>query len=118
MIHLAMMGLCQIFIIVPLVIGLATMVLTHMVTMAYMTIENSGGYKKQTLKQIISGTQGGLSLASNTPTLYAFSLHGYAKVLTADIPGAFLSADWQVDVKVKVNSVLDNGATDFCQARD
>ena len=49
------------------------------------------------MKQIISGTQGGLSLASNTPTLYAFSLHGYAKVLTADILGAFLSVNWPVD---------------------
>ena len=50
-------------------------------------------YKEQTLKQIISGTHDGMFLAIGTPTLYAFSLHGHAKVLTADIPGAFLSVD-------------------------
>ena len=48
------------------------------------------GYKEQTLKQIISGTSDGISLASDTPTLYTFSLHGHAKVFTADIPGAYL----------------------------
>ena len=72
------------------------------------------GYKEQTLKEIISGTHDGMFIASGTPTLYAFSLHGYAKVLTADIPGAFISVDWPVDTKAKVNSILDNGATDFC----
>ena len=70
------------------------------------------------MKQIISGTHDGMFLASDTPTLYAFSLHGHAKVLTADIPGAILSVDWPVDAKVKVNSIFDNGATDFCQARE
>ena len=39
------------------------------------------GYKEQTLKQIISGASVGLSLATDMPTLYAFSLHGHAKVL-------------------------------------
>ena len=53
-------------------------------------------------------------LTSGTPSLYAFSLHGHAKVLTTDIPGAFLSVDWPVDAKVKMNSILDNGAKDFC----
>ena len=76
------------------------------------------GYKEQTLKQIISGTHDGMFLASDTPTLYAFSFHRYAKVLTANILGAFLSVDWSVDAKVKVNSILHNGATDFCQARE
>ena len=52
------------------------------------------GYKARTLKQIISNTQGGMFLASDTPTLYAFSLHRYAKV--------------------NVNSVLHNGATECC----
>ena len=76
------------------------------------------GYKEQTLKQIISGTHDGIFLASDTPTLYAFSLHRYTKVLTADIPGTFLSIDLLVDAKAKVNSTLDNGATNFCQARE
>ena len=49
------------------------------------------GYKELTLKQIISGIYDGISLANGTPTLYAFSLHGYAKVHTADILGVFLS---------------------------
>ena len=51
------------------------------------------GYKELTLKQIISGVHDSMSLASGTQTLNAFSLHGYAKVLTADISGAFLSVD-------------------------
>ena len=37
------------------------------------------GYKELTLKQIISGVHDGMFLASGTPTLYAFSFHGYAK---------------------------------------
>ena len=76
------------------------------------------GSKEQTLKKIISGTSDGMSLASETPTLCAFSLHGHAKVLTADIPGAFLSVDSTVDGKAKVNSTLNSGATDFYQARE
>ena len=75
------------------------------------------GYKEQILKQIISGTHDGMFLASSTPTLYAFSLHGYAKVLTADIPGAFLSVDGPVDAKVKMNSIINDRAKDFCQAK-
>ena len=76
------------------------------------------GYKEQTLKQIISGNSGGISLAIDIPTLYALSLHGHAKVLTADIPGAFLSIDMPVDAKAKVNSTIDNGDADFCQAKE
>ena len=75
-------------------------------------------HKERTLKQIISGTSDGTSLASDTPTLYAFSLYGHAKVLTADILGAYISIDLPVDAKAKVNSTLDNGATDFCQAKE
>ena len=73
------------------------------------------------MKQIISGTSNGISLASDTPTLYAFSLHGYAKVRTADILGEFLSVNWPVDAKVKVNSIYNpnpNGDTDFFLARE
>ena len=61
------------------------------------------GYKELTLKQIISGVHDGMLLASGTPTLYSFSLHGYAKVPTADIPRAFLSIDQPGD---------------FCQAKE
>ena len=61
------------------------------------------GYKELTLEQIISGVHNGRFLASSTPTLYAFSLYGYAKVLTADISGAFLSV---------------NQPGDFCQAKE
>ena len=75
----------------------------------------SWGYKEQTLKQIIISTSDGIFLAIDTPTLYALSLHGHAKVLTIDIPGAFLQP---VDAKAKVNSTVDNGATDFCQAKE
>ena len=56
-----------------------------------------------TLKQIISGVHDGMFLASGTPTLYTFSLHGYAKVLTADIHEVFLPVDQPVD---------------FCQAKE
>ena len=70
------------------------------------------------MKRIISGTSDGISLAIDTPTLYALSLHGHVKVLTADIPGAFLYFDLPVDAKAKVNSTLDNGATDFCHAKE
>ena len=55
------------------------------------------------MKQIISGTSDGISLAIDTPTLYALSLHGHAKVLTVDILGAFLSV---------------NQPGDFCQAKE
>ena len=51
------------------------------------------GCQEKTLKQIISGTSSGLSLASDTPTLYAFSLHGHAEVVTADVSGAFLQVE-------------------------
>ena len=71
------------------------------------------GCKEKTLKQIISGTSDGISLASDTPTFYAFSLHGHAKVLTTDIPGAFLHFNLPVDAKAKVNSTRNNGAMDF-----
>ena len=76
------------------------------------------GFKEQTLKQIISGTSDGISLASDTPTFYAFSLHGHAKVLTANILAAYLSIDLPVDAKAKANSTLHLGATDFCQAKE
>ena len=72
------------------------------------------GCKEQTLKQIISGTHNGVFLTSGTPTLYTFSLHGHEEFLTEDIPGAHLSIDLPVDAKAKMNSILDNGATDFC----
>ena len=48
------------------------------------------GYKEQTLKQIISGASVGLSLTADMPTLYAFSMHGNAKVFTVDIPEPFM----------------------------
>ena len=76
------------------------------------------GYKEQTLKQIISGTSDGISLAIDTPTLYALSLHGHAKGLIADIPGAFLHFDLPFDDKAKVISTLDNGDADFCKAKE
>ena len=60
----------------------------------------------------------GLAFSNLKSTLYVFSLHGYAKMLTADIPGAFLSVDWPVDAKVKMNAILDNGAKDFYQAKE
>ena len=72
------------------------------------------GYKEPTLKQIISGTSEGTSLAIDTPTLYALSLHGHAKVLIADILGAFLHFDLSVDDKAKVISTLEGGGADFC----
>ena len=70
------------------------------------------------MKQIISGTSDGISLASDTPTLYAFSLHRHAKFLTADIPGAYLSIYLLVDTKAKVNSTLGNGDKGFYQAKE
>ena len=76
------------------------------------------GYKEQTLKQIISGASDGISLAIDTPTLYALSLHGYAKVLTADIPGAFLHFDLPVDNKANVISTPKNCGANFCQAKE
>ena len=76
------------------------------------------GCKEQTLKQIINGTSDGISLAVDTSTLYALSLYWHVKVLTADIPGAFLHFDLTVDTKAKVNSTLDNRDTDFCKAKE
>ena len=64
------------------------------------------GYREQTLKQIISGTSIGLSLASDTPTLYAFSLHGHAEVLTADVPGACIQVDLTVKNETNVTPTL------------
>ena len=78
----------------------------------------SRGCNEQTLKQIISGASDGTSLAIDTPTLYALSLHGHAKVLTADIPGAFLHFDLSVYDKAKVISTLEDGGADFCQAKE
>ena len=78
----------------------------------------SWGCKEQTLKQIISGASGGMSLAIDTPTLYAFSLHGHAKVLTADIPGAFMQINLPVDNEAKIISTLKGGGMDFCQAKE
>ena len=60
------------------------------------------GCQEQTLKQIISDTSTGLSLASDTPTLYAFSLHGHVEVVTADVPGAFLQVDLPVRYEANV----------------
>ena len=76
------------------------------------------GYKKQTLKQIISGASVGMFFAIDTPTLYAFSLHGHAKVLTADVPGAFMQVDLLAKNEVKVISTLKGGGMDFCQAKE
>ena len=76
------------------------------------------GCKEQTLKQIISGASDGISLAIDTPTLYALSLHGHAKVLTADIPGAFLHLDLPVDNKANVISTPEDCGADFCQAKE
>ena len=78
----------------------------------------SWGCKEQTLKQIISGASGGMSLAIDTPTLYAFSLHGHAKVLTADVPGAFMQVDLSVKNEAKVISTLKDSGVDFCQAKE
>ena len=71
------------------------------------------GYKKQTLKQITSGTNDGMILASNTPTLYTFSLHGYTKVLTADIPGAFLSKGEFYNQQWSYGFLLGQGLNSF-----
>ena len=97
------------------------------------------GYQEKNLKQIISGTSIGLSLASDTPTLYAFSLHGYAEVLTADVPGAFMQVDLTVKNETNVPPTLGKVRTirkekrngtiksrlvrevvdvDFCQAQE
>ena len=76
------------------------------------------GCKEQTLKQIISGASVGMSLATDTPTLYAFSLHGHAKVLTADIPGAFMQVDLSAKNEAKIISTLKGGSIDFCQAKE
>ena len=73
----------------------------------------SWGCKEQTLKQIISGASDGISLAIDTPTLYAFSLHGHAKVLTTDIPGAFMQFDLPADNKAKMISTLKDDGVDF-----
>ena len=78
----------------------------------------SWGCMEQTLKQIISGMSGGVSLAIDTPTLYAFSLHGHAKFLTADVPGAFMQVDLTAKNEAKVISTLKGGGMDFCQAKE
>ena len=76
------------------------------------------GYKEQTLKQIISGASVGLSLATDMPTLYAFSLHGHAKVLTVDIPKALMQVDLPAKNETKFISTLKDGGADFCQAKE
>ena len=67
------------------------------------------GCQEQTLKQIISGTSTGLFLTSDTLTLYAFSLHGHAEVLTADVPGAFIRVDLTVKYEANVFPALGRG---------
>ena len=97
------------------------------------------GCQEQTLKQIINGTSTGLSLASDTLTLYAFSLHGHVEVLTADVPGAFMQVDLTVKNETNVPPTLGKVRTirkekrngtiksrlvrevvdvDFCQAQE
>ena len=97
------------------------------------------GYQEQTLKQIISGTSIGLSLAADMPTLYAFSLHGHAEIITADVPGAFMQVDLTVKNETNVPPTLGKVRTiqkekrngtiksrlvrevvdvDFCQAQE
>ena len=76
------------------------------------------GIKEQTVKQIISGASVGISLATDTPTLYVFSLHGHAKVLTANVPGAFMQVDLIAKNEANVISTLKGGGIDFCQARE
>ena len=70
------------------------------------------------MKQIISGTSDGISLAIDTPILYAHSLHGHAKVLTVDIPGTYISINLPVDGKAKVNYTHGNADVDICQAKE
>ena len=76
------------------------------------------GCKERTLKQIISGASVGLSLATDMPTLYAFSLHGHAKVLTVDIPEAFMQVNLPAKNETNVISTLEGGSADFCQAKE
>ena len=97
------------------------------------------GCQEKTLKQILSGTSNGLSLASDTPTLYALSLHGHAEVVTADVSGAFLHVELPERYKANVfpapgrvrtiQRVKRNGTiksrlvrevvdVDFCQAQE
>ena len=97
------------------------------------------GCQEKTLKQIISGTSTGLSLASDTLTLYAFSLHGHAEVVTADVSGAFLQVElparYEANVfpapgrvrtiqRVKRNGTIKSRLVrevvdvDFCQAKE
>ena len=97
------------------------------------------GYQEQTLKQIISGASVGLSLAADMPTLYAFSMHGHAKVLTIDIPESFMQVDLTVKNEtnviptsrrirtirkekrngtIKSRLVKEVGDADFCQAQE
>ena len=59
-----------------------------------------------------------MSVATDRPTLYAFILHGHAKVLTADIPGAFMQVDLPAKNEAKVISTLKGGGVDFCQAKE
>ena len=97
------------------------------------------GCQEKTLKQIISGTSTGISLASDTPTLYAFSLHGYAEVVTTDVTGAFLQVELPARYEANVFPALGRVRTirrvkhdgtiksrlvrevvdvDFCQAQE
>ena len=99
----------------------------------------SWGYQEQTLKQIISGTSIGLSLAADMPTLYAFSIHEHTKVLTIDIPESFMQVDLTVKNETNVPPTLGKARTfqkekrngtiksrlvrevvdvDFCQAQE
>ena len=76
------------------------------------------GYKEQTLKQIISGASVGLSLAADMPTLYAFSMHEHAKVLTVDIPESFMQVGLTAKNETNVISTLEGGVADFYQAQE
>ena len=57
-----------------------------------------GEFKELSLTQIISGTPAGMFLASDTPSLFAFSLHCFARV--------------------NARPVLDSGVTNFSQDRE
>ena len=71
------------------------------------------GCKEQTLKQIISGASDGISLAIDMPTLYALSLYGHAKFLTADVPEVFMHCDLYVDNKTNVVSTPEDRGVNF-----
>ena len=76
------------------------------------------GCQEQTLKQIISGTSTDLSLFSDTPTLYAFSLHGHAKVLTTDVPGAFIQVNLPVKDEANIFPALSRVRTIWKEKRN